>query len=314
MREPLDQLEAEKKTVFRSHLTCDFVQLPNAMLRDKTLSYKARGLLAMLLSNKDTWQVQKGWLQEMGTEGREAIQGAISELEAAGYMRYVPQPRENGKFVGSVWHVYDRPCPINERTNQTHWFEKQNFKNLPTHHEREPVNGDPDTANRERQTVDGYPTAKNTKGENTNEEKTTTGVPSAPPPGDAPKEPKGPPLPKADIIAAWNELVPSLPGLSSIAGKREASFRSRWNEQPDLDAWKDHFRYIESNDFLAGREKNSTSKFEAHFDWLIKPSNFQKIRERKYRQKGTNAPDSKPADKPKGFFATLKPKPKNEHE
>lgn len=321
MRDHIDAMNADKRTVFRSHLTCDFVQLPNSMLRDKSLSYKARGILAMLLSNKDTWEVNKGYLQDMGTEGREAIQGAIGELEARGYMRYVAQPREAGKFVGSVWHVYDVPCPLNERTNQTHWQEKENFKNSGPSQEREAVHGEPLTANHERETVPGFPTPKNTSTENS-KERTSSGESSAPPPGEVSNVPKSehppqtpkpekPPVPKTEIIAAWNELVPTLSALVSINGKRETSFRARWAEQPDLDAWKDHFRYIEGNNFLAGREKNAKTKFEADFDWLIKPTNFQKIRERKYKQKGQDVTKSATeGDKPKGFFASFqKPNP-----
>lgn len=316
-----DHPDADKKTVFRSHLTCDFVQLPNAMLRDRSLSYKARGILAMLLSNKDTWEVNKGYLQEMGTEGREAIQSAICELEARGYMRYLPQGRDGGKFVVSIWHVYDTPCPINERTNQTKWRDKENFKNSNSsvsHHEREPVHGEPQTANRERQTVNGFPTPKNTSTQNTNE-RTSLGEssPTAPEVVNVPKDehlPHAPSLPKTNIISAWNELVPSLPSLVSISGKREASFRARWAEQPDLEAWKGHFAYIEATDFLAGRCKTKDSKFQADFDWLIKPSNFQKIRERKYKQETKNVQSSEQAEKPKGFFAGLNLKPKPPHE
>lgn len=287
------------------------------MLRDNRLSYKARGILAMLLSNKETWEVNKGYLQEMGTEGREAIQGAITELEARGYMRCVPQSRAGGRFVDNVWNVYDTPCPANERTFQTKWNQQENFKKLSSHHVREAVHGEPQTENRIRETVHGFPPPKNTSTQNTTEEQ-QKGDSSPPAPGDDDKEAKSehsppkPLLPKADVIAAWNELVPSLPGIVSINGKREKEFRARWGEDPNLENWKGHFRYIESSDFLAGRLKTQAHKFEANFDWLIKPSNFQKIRERKYRQEQKNVTDSKPTEEPKGFFAgaNLKPKPK----
>lgn len=122
------------QTIFRTQQLTGFTTLPNELLRDSKLSFKARGVLAMVLSQREDWIVYKGWLEKQGTEGREAIQGAIEELTAAGYVRtYTEQPREGGKFSNKVWHFYDVPVTDD---------------------------GKPLTVNRERETVDGFPAAK----------------------------------------------------------------------------------------------------------------------------------------------------------
>lgn len=61
--------------------------IPNAWLRDPRLSYKARGLLAVLLSHADGFEISIAALAD-GTvkEGREAIMSGLKELRGAGYL------------------------------------------------------------------------------------------------------------------------------------------------------------------------------------------------------------------------------------
>lgn len=102
------------RTIFRSQLSRDFTTLPNAMLRDKALSFRARGVLAMVLSNSNEWEVTKAWLNEQGPEGRDAIVTALNELREAGYCK-VRKEREEGKFSRTVWEFYD--CRQDEVSN-----------------------------------------------------------------------------------------------------------------------------------------------------------------------------------------------------
>ena len=94
------------QTIFRTKLSTGFTTLPNKFLRDKRLSFKARGVLAMVLTNTKDWGVKCGWLESQSpSEGREAIRGALNELKAFGYTTF---HRENidGK-LHSVWHFFD---------------------------------------------------------------------------------------------------------------------------------------------------------------------------------------------------------------
>jgi hypothetical protein len=112
--------EPKQKNIFRSVLTANFTTLPNAMLRDRSLSFKARGMLAMILTNAEQWEVHQGWIVEQGTEGREAIAGAMREAEAAGYAAF-SEIRDGGRFLRCVWTFHDAPIPVSERTNRTRW-------------------------------------------------------------------------------------------------------------------------------------------------------------------------------------------------
>lgn len=64
-----------------------FVQIPRETIRDRSLSWKARGLLAFLLDMPEGWDVRSPWLAEQGKEGKDAVQSGLRELRRAGYYR-----------------------------------------------------------------------------------------------------------------------------------------------------------------------------------------------------------------------------------
>lgn len=90
---------------FEDHYT----QLPNRWARDGRLTLKARGLLAQLLSHRAGWRVSVASLAAVNPEGRDAIRGAVAELEALGYLeRSQSVDGESGRF-GSVEYVLADP-------------------------------------------------------------------------------------------------------------------------------------------------------------------------------------------------------------
>ena len=97
-------------TIHRKKLTDNFTVLPNALLQDKRLSFKARGILCLMLSLPQNWQTYSSWIQEQGMEGREAVQSALAELEALGYLQRNPEKDDQtGRFLGNVWHWNSEP-------------------------------------------------------------------------------------------------------------------------------------------------------------------------------------------------------------
>ncbi len=64
-----------------------YVAVANSTIRDTRLSFRARGVLAYLLSQPDDWNVSADRIAAAGTEGREAVRTALRELRAAGYCR-----------------------------------------------------------------------------------------------------------------------------------------------------------------------------------------------------------------------------------
>ena len=88
-----------------------YAVIPNDALQNHALSFKARGVLAYLLSQPDDWRISSGALARLAVhDGRTSIRTALTELEQANYLhrRKVKDP-ETGQFG---WHhvLYDQPC------------------------------------------------------------------------------------------------------------------------------------------------------------------------------------------------------------
>lgn len=90
-------------------------QLPRAALRDHALSFRARGILARLLTNADGYRMTAEDLAREGKEGRGAILTALKELKAARYMRTVRRQLASGRWVTETF-VYETPEPADGAT------------------------------------------------------------------------------------------------------------------------------------------------------------------------------------------------------
>lgn len=106
-------------TLVRSHIRFEreFTQLPNAWLRDNQLSFRSRGLLALLMSHKPgEFKVTIKALASDNPEGVDALRAAVEELEKLGYLkRYRKAP--GGQFQPDTWelcdpHELDRPTML----------------------------------------------------------------------------------------------------------------------------------------------------------------------------------------------------------
>lgn len=83
--------------IHRSHHAQQYVVVPNAIARDRTLSFRARGLLVMLLSLPPEWHVTTDMLAEDNPDSRTAIRAAMAELRQAGYVELVTERGKDGR-------------------------------------------------------------------------------------------------------------------------------------------------------------------------------------------------------------------------
>lgn len=93
------------RVVRREH---GFTVIDNAALRDCTLSFKATGLLAYLLSMPDEWTPRREQLAEAKTDGVAAVRAALKELTAAGYLVRKVERLADGRTV-TVSEIHERP-------------------------------------------------------------------------------------------------------------------------------------------------------------------------------------------------------------
>lgn len=85
-----------------------FAIIRNEVLQDERLSFRARGVLASILSRPDNWRCSAWDLATEGREGRRAILTALTELETHGYLVRSKKQDEGGKW-STCTYVYDMP-------------------------------------------------------------------------------------------------------------------------------------------------------------------------------------------------------------
>ena len=95
--------------VFRVERTRDYTVMSNHHLRDKSLSLKAKGLLSLMLSLPEDWDYTLSGLARICQEGKDAIRGAIVELERAGYVQRRQTTDETGKFSVNEYIIREQP-------------------------------------------------------------------------------------------------------------------------------------------------------------------------------------------------------------
>tara|TARA_R110000851_G_scaffold291462_5_gene445842 strand:- start:4635 stop:5192 length:558 start_codon:yes stop_codon:yes gene_type:complete len=83
------------------------------------------------------------------------------------------------------------------------------------------------------------------------------------------------------IIEDFHYHCPSLPKVKALTPKRKTAIKLRIKEF-SLQELLDVFALTEASNFLSGRE----TYWKASFDWLINPTNFTKVLEGNYLNKG----------------------------
>lgn len=86
-----------------------YVMMPKAILGDTSLSWKAKGLLAYLLSRPDDWQVWEKDLVARSRDSRDSVRSAVKELIQAGYILRERIQGEKGRFEGYEYTVMEEP-------------------------------------------------------------------------------------------------------------------------------------------------------------------------------------------------------------
>ena len=92
-------------------VTRNFTIVPNDTARDTRLTFRARGLLAHLLSLPSGASTSAEKLAEENPEGRDAIRASLKELRDHGYVELVRSRDDNGNF-SSNHVVHDVPTGV----------------------------------------------------------------------------------------------------------------------------------------------------------------------------------------------------------
>ena len=104
----------------------NYTRVSNHYLRDNSLSFKAKGLLTLMLSLPEDWDYTITGLAQFTADGRVSIASTICELEERGYIRRSQTRGENGSFAQNEYWIYEvpqtdePPCAKNVETADDH--------------------------------------------------------------------------------------------------------------------------------------------------------------------------------------------------
>lgn len=219
-----------------------YVMIAKAMLRDKTISPKAKGVLSYLLTLPSDWVTHPRQLAEALGVGKDQIYSALTELLVAGYAIRRETKREKGKFGFVVYEFFE------EKLTEAEIKEKNTVSGNP----------DPDFPDPEKPTLlNNYSTENTPYGK-----KTSLKVPEEPLSEENSKlaaQPKKIEKIKKDfpeeVIYVANEIVKSL-----------IKFKA------DYAVSKNIYPLLTETDFLLRLDKRNPQKIIDVFNWALSDS------------------------------------------
>ena len=92
--------------IFRVNKNKDYTVMSNYHLKDKNMSFKAKGMLSMMLSLPDDWDYSVAGLTQISKENEKAIKIILNELKELGYLR-ITKLKPNETKSGRIEYIYD---------------------------------------------------------------------------------------------------------------------------------------------------------------------------------------------------------------
>ena len=100
-------------SVFRVAKNRNYTIMSNHHLKDKNLSFKAKGLLSYMLSLPDDWDYSLVGLCKASKDNKTAIQSTLKELKEYNYLEITRERTEKGQFEW-VYNIFEKPKPYTD--------------------------------------------------------------------------------------------------------------------------------------------------------------------------------------------------------
>jgi hypothetical protein len=117
LNKPVKAMSGNQSVIIKRRVRRDFTTLPNDLIRDSRLSWKALGLVVYILSLPDDFRLRLSYLTKQKKDGRDGTRAGLKELELAGYLTIRQERGERGKFTQVIWEVTDEPCGTSSDNN-----------------------------------------------------------------------------------------------------------------------------------------------------------------------------------------------------
>src|SRR5690625_2721926 len=118
------------KSVYRVKKNSNFVVMDRTFLNDERLSWKAKGILAYMLSMPDDWTFYIDELIKHSTDGKASFRSGFKELRDNGYVKRYPIRKDN-KIARWETVVLENPLLTDFQQVGNQQVEKQEVGNQP---------------------------------------------------------------------------------------------------------------------------------------------------------------------------------------
>lgn len=119
------------KSIFRIKKNDNFVIMDKTFLNDKSLSWKAKGIMAYMLSKPNDWTFYLDELMTHSTDGERSFRSGFKELTDNGYVKREPV-REGQRIVRWETIVYENPLLCSFVDVQNEDVQKVDVQNVPS--------------------------------------------------------------------------------------------------------------------------------------------------------------------------------------
>ncbi len=156
------------QTIFRAPKNREnpYTKVSNSYLRNKNVTFCAKGILTYILSMPDTWNVNVSDLIASSGEGRSIVYREVKELVCHGYMQQICH-RENGKISRYEYLIYEQPVAHQQEPLTYHSTTETPFQQIKTDTKHDPLlPRNQETASREAEIVHTPLLPKNLHAEN----------------------------------------------------------------------------------------------------------------------------------------------------
>ena len=102
---------------------------------------------------------------------------------------------------------------------------------------------------------------------------------------DTPQPPKGERVNYKAVVDLFNETCPSLPKVRDLTDQRRRAIKARIMEGNTAEDFREVFAKVQASSFLTGKNGG----WKCGFDWILKPANWQKIKEGNYDNEARKA-------------------------
>lgn len=125
--------------VIRVKKNSNYVVMSKVGLHDDRLSWKAKGLLAYMLSMPDNWTFYNEELMKHSPDGSSTFKAAMKELQEYGYVVRRKKQDEKGRFSGWETIVYEHPIENEEDNRQAENRQSENRPSENRQSENDPL-------------------------------------------------------------------------------------------------------------------------------------------------------------------------------